>query len=147
VLKLNLGAGSQIEDGWVNHDIIALPGIDVIHDLDSFPWPWEDGEAERIRAFDVFEHVWHPLDFMRECWRVLGDGGVLDLHTVHFQSPNYHRDPDHKRASDHQTFDYWVPGTYLNERYGASYARGCHFRKIRVGLDGGDLAVTLKKIT
>jgi SAM-dependent methyltransferase len=111
-----------------------------------FPWPWEDGEAGRIRAFDVFEHVWYPLEFMRECWRVLRPGGVLDIHTVHFQSPNYHRDPDHKRASDFETWDYWIPGTYLNQRYGAAYARGCHFAKMSSGMDGTDIAIMLRKL-
>jgi SAM-dependent methyltransferase len=145
LLKLNLGAGTLPERGWVNVDVVALPGIDVVHDLDVFPWPWPDGAADRVRAYDVFEHVWHPLPFMRECWRVLRPGGVLDLHTVHHGSPNYHRDPDHKRASDGQSMDYWVPGTYLKQRYGAVYAQGCHFEKLSVRADGGDLAFLLKK--
>jgi SAM-dependent methyltransferase len=146
-VQLNLGAGSQPEPGWVNHDMLQLDGIDVVHDLDVFPWPWDDSSAERIRAFDVFEHVWHPLPFMREAWRVLKPGGLLDMHTVHWQSPNYHRDPDHKRGCDELSWDYWVPGTELNARYGAAYAQGCHFRKMRVALvDGMELAVLLKKI-
>lgn len=145
-VRLNLGAGSVLEPGYVNTDVIALPGIDVVHDLDRFPWPWLAGEAERIRAFDVFEHVWYPLEFMRECHRVLEPGGVLDIHAVHWQSPNYHKDPDHKRGLDLESWDYWVPGTYLNKRYGAAYARGCHFAKVRSGLEGGDIAIVLKKL-
>ncbi len=124
-----------------------LPGIDIVHDLDVFPWPWPDGSAERIRAFDVFEHVWHPLEFMREAWRVLRPHGVLDMHTVSARSPNYHTDPDHKRACTLESWDYWVPGTFLNQRYGAAYAQGCHFRKVSVGLtDGLEIAVLLKKV-
>ena len=64
-----------------------MPGVDMVHDLDVFPWPWEDGAIERIRAFDVFEHVWQPLPFMRECWRVLRPHGILDMHTVHWRQP------------------------------------------------------------
>ncbi len=39
--NLNLGAGKDIVDGYINHDIVELPGIDIVHDLNVFPWPWE----------------------------------------------------------------------------------------------------------
>jgi SAM-dependent methyltransferase len=146
-LRLNLGCGSMPEPGYTNVDAVQQPGVDEVWDLDLYPWPWRDEAAERIRAFDVFEHLWHPLDFMRECWRVLRPGGILDIHTVHWRSPNYHRDPDHKRASDDHSWDYWIPGTELNARYGASYAQGCHFEKVSIALvDGMELAVVLRRL-
>jgi SAM-dependent methyltransferase len=146
--RINLGAGSLPEADWVNVDVADIPGIDVVADLDAFPWPFEDGVAERVKAFDIYEHVWHPLDFMRECWRILRVGGVLNIHTAYWKNPNSYRDPDHKRFLTEESWDYWVPGTYLNSRYGAAYARGSHFEKVRVALDTpvGDLDVTLRKV-
>ena len=148
MLRINLGAGSVIEPGWVNHDLVPLPGIDVAHDLDTYPWPWDDGIADRVKAYDVFEHVWHPYPFIRECWRILRAGGVLDIHTVHYKSPNYHRDPDHKRACDPNSMDYWVKGTYLNGRYGAGAAQGCVFEHVQQPalVDGMELAFLLRKL-
>jgi len=148
-LRVNLGSGSDILPGYVNHDLLELPGIDVVHDLDVYPWPWEDGTVHRIRAFDVFEHVWHPLPFIRECWRILRRGGLLDMHTVHWQSPNYHRDPDHKRGLDEHSLDYWVPGTYLHDRYGPAYTGG--FARFEYAqpvqlVDGMELQFLLRKL-
>lgn len=147
-MKINLGAGSQPREGWVNVDRFPLPGIDVAHDLDVLPWPFKDDEADRIDGFDIYEHVadWHG--FMQECHRILRAGGVLYLHTAYWRNPNSFRDPDHKRFLHEDSFDYWVPGTYLNLRYGAAYAAGRHFEKIAVTLDTplGDLNVTLRKI-
>jgi Methyltransferase domain len=145
-MLLNLGAGSFPEPGWVNVDAVALPGIDAVHDLDTFPWPWPDGQVQRIKAYDVFEHVDKPLEFMRECWRVLEPGGMLDIHSCYWRSKNAFTDPTHKRACTDETWDYWVPGTYLNQRYGAAYAQGRHFEKVKLGMDGTELAVLLKKI-
>jgi SAM-dependent methyltransferase len=147
-MRVNLGAGSMPEPGWVNVDIVKVDGVDVVHDLDVFPWPFADGEAERIKAFDVYEHVNEPLAFMRECHRILRKGGVLAIHTAYWKNPDSYRDPDHKRFLTEESFDYWVPGTYLNARYGDAYAQGCHFEKVRVALDTplGDLDVVLRKV-
>ena len=36
-MKVNLGAGSDIRPGWINHDLVKLQGIDVTHDLNVMP--------------------------------------------------------------------------------------------------------------
>ena len=35
--KLHIGCGHDIKEGWVNHDLAQLPGVDIVHDLNSFP--------------------------------------------------------------------------------------------------------------
>lgn len=146
--RINLGAGSLPKDGWVNVDLAPLPGIDVVCDLEQTPWPFEDDVAERVEAFDIYEHVYNWRGFMAECHRILKVGGVLHIHTAYYKNPNSFRDPDHKRFLHEDSFDYWVPGTYLNGRYGPAYAGGRHFEKVRVALDTpiGDLDVTLRKV-
>lgn len=147
-MKLNLGCGSVPEDGYVNVDAWDQPGVDVVHNLDVFPWPWADGSAEYIRAYDVYEHVDHPLEFMAECHRILEPGGGLYIHTAYWKNVHSFADPTHKRFLTEESFDYWIPGNYRNQRYGAAYARGRHFEKIDIHLDGplGDLNVTLRRI-
>lgn len=147
-MRLNLGAGSLSEPNWVNVDRAVLPGIDVVCDLEKTPWPWGDNSIERIRAFDVYEHVINWYGFMQECHRVLVPNGVLFIHTSYYKNPSSYCDPDHKRFLTEQSFDYWVPGTYLNSRYGPAYANGRHFEKVDVHLDTpiGDLNVTLRKL-
>lgn len=147
-MRVNLGAGSMPEPNWVNVDSFPLPGIDVVHDLDTTPWPFEDNSVERIKAFDVFEHVVNWRGFMQECHRILVPDGILYIHTSYYKNPGSYRDPDHKRFLHEESFDYWVPGTYFNQRYGPAYAGGRHFRKLDVHLDTpvGDLNVTLQKI-
>lgn len=147
-VRLNLGAGSTPEPDWHNVDMIQLPGIDTVHDLNVTPWPWPDASAVEVKAIDVFEHVDNALDFMSECWRVMKGGAELYIHTSYHGEVGSFTDPTHKRFCTLNTFDYWVPGTYLNQRYGAAYARGCHFEKVSISLDGdpGYLNVMLRKL-
>lgn len=147
-MRLNLGAGSLPMAGWINTDLVAMPGIDVAHDLDQLPWPWPDASSEEIRAYDVFEHVGNPLGFMAECWRVLQPGGLLRLHTCHIGNPvNAFTDPTHKRFLTPASFDYWIRGTALHERYGLAYALGnpdVGFNLVSREI-GSDLAITLAR--
>lgn len=145
--KLNLGAGDLPLAWHINVDITPLPGIDVVHDLDVVPWPWEDSSIDEIQGFDIFEHVDKPLEFMNECARVLKSGGVLNLHTNYWKSENAYTDPTHKRFCTERTFDYWIKDTEFNVRYGKAYTRdGGEFEKIYIRLDGTELVVRLRRL-
>ena len=53
-MKLNLGAGNDSRSGYVNHDIQQLEGIQIVHDLNSYPWPWEDNSIQYIFIVNQF---------------------------------------------------------------------------------------------
>lgn len=71
-MKIDIGAGNTIEDGWVSWDI--KDGRDC-RDLDGIA----DSSVDEIRASHVLEHVpmCHTMVALREWRRVLKPGGRL----------------------------------------------------------------------
>ena len=146
-MRLNVGCGGKVRDGWVNVDAHPLPGVDVVHDLDVFPWPFEDGSCDRVVAEHVFEHVARPVEFVLECWRVLEPGGVLTVTCPHWTSENAFTDPTHVRFVTDRTFDYWCVGEPLNGPLGAQFLGDVYrFRKRRTVRRGGDITFRLVKV-
>jgi ubiquinone/menaquinone biosynthesis C-methylase UbiE len=121
-MKLNLGCGRGVIDGYVNVDRVKFPGVDIVHDLDQAPWPVADAVVEEIQAWHVFEHVRDPCLFMCEAWRVLREGGKLVVVTPVWTHPTSFTDPTHLRHCTPETWDYWVPGTvyYEPDAYGVA---------------------------
>ena len=39
--KLHLGCGKVIKKGFINLDSVKLKGVDVVHNLDVYPWPFK----------------------------------------------------------------------------------------------------------
>ena len=54
-MKLNIGAGKEILEGYIQHDIADLPGIDIVHDLNIYPWPWKSNSIDEILILDVLD--------------------------------------------------------------------------------------------
>ncbi len=135
-MRLNLGAGSAVLAGWCNLDRAALPGVDVVHDLDVRPWPFDTGSMDQIVAKDIFEHVADPVLFMTECHRILRPGAGLFIQCPYYRGRDAFTDPTHRRFPTEHTFDFWIPGTVLHAANNAAYG-GVSFaqRYIEVSLE------------
>lgn len=123
-MKLNLGAGNDIRVGYINHDLVALPGIDVVHDLDSYPWPWANESVDEVIARDLLEHLDNFVTAMEELHRILRPGGKAKVQVPYWNSWCRHADPTHKRGFHELAFQFFDPrSVYCQERHYYSTAR------------------------
>lgn len=109
--KLHIGCGNQILDGWVNHDLAPLPGVDVVHDLAELPWPFADGEFEEIRMHHVLEHLSETVATVEELHRISAPGARVEIRVPYWNSQDFGTDPTHKAAFNEHSFDYFDPST------------------------------------
>ncbi|NQY73421.1 MAG: methyltransferase domain-containing protein [Candidatus Margulisbacteria bacterium] len=107
--KLQIGCGHVIKKGWVNHDLVSLPGVDVTHDLDQFPWPWEDQVFEEVYMKDVLEHVSDVIKTLEELHRIMKPGGKIFVAVPYWNSFEAITDPTHKNQFNEFTFQFFDP--------------------------------------
>jgi cyclopropane fatty-acyl-phospholipid synthase-like methyltransferase len=145
VKRIHLGCGKHPKPMYINVDKYELPGVDVVHDLDKQPWPFDTEAYDEIVGVDIIEHVVNADGFMNECARILKPGGILNLRTCYYLSKNAFSDFDHKHFPTDESFDYWIKGTYFNQEYGHK-TEGRLFEKLRIELVNGELEVALRRI-
>jgi SAM-dependent methyltransferase len=92
---LDVGCGSAKTPGAVGLDISADTQADIVHDLDTFPYPIEDSSFDHVLMQDVLEHVRNPIRVVEELHRILRPDGRLLLRTPHFSSALAYSDPSH----------------------------------------------------
>jgi predicted SAM-dependent methyltransferase len=105
---LNLGCGQKRLDGAVNLDRVATVNPDVVHDLDKFPWPFEESQFSEVVANDVIEHCSNIVATMEEIHRVCRNGAVVRITTPHFSSANSFTDPTHRYHFSYFSFHYFT---------------------------------------
>jgi hypothetical protein len=110
--KINLGAGNDIRREYENHDSIALPGIDLIHDLNTYPWPWNNEKADEILAIDILEHLDDFMMAMEELHRVMKTGALVHIKVPYWNSAYSCIDPTHRRGFHEQTFHFFDPKSH-----------------------------------
>ena len=88
------GAGARV-DGYVNVDLVALPGVDVVANAERLPF--RGSVFQRVECDAVLEHVECPDRVMGEIERVLAPGGF-----AHIVSPFCH--PFHEYPRDFRRF-------------------------------------------
>jgi len=123
-MKLNLGAGKDIRPGYLNHDIADLSGIHSVHNLDEYPWPWDDQSFSEVVAIDVLEHLDNFVRSVEEIHRILKPKGSVMIRVPYWNSWCAYADPTHKRGFHEitfQFFDYRSP-YYIQRDY---YTKAC----------------------
>ena len=111
--QLNVGSGEFPKEGFVNVDFYARIEPDVSHDLNSFPYPFEENRFELIEADHVLEHLNDPFGVMKELHRIAADGAQIVIRVPHFSRGFTHA--DHRRGFD-LSFPY-----YFNPSFQGGY--------------------------
>lgn len=120
--KLVLACGKEQREGFVHHDREALwPHIDVSHDLNVFPYPWEDNSWDYIEMANIIEHLrGESIQVMDELWRIMAPDGYLFIQTAEAGSWQLSYDPTHTRGFYLGSFDYFDPDTRAGTQYSYS---------------------------
>ncbi len=105
---LHLGCGLKPIPGAVNVDMHASTRPDVVHDLNTRPWPFSDNSFEEIIASDVIEHLDDIVATMEEIHRVGVGGAVVKLTVPHFSSANAFTDITHRHWFSWFSFHYFT---------------------------------------
>jgi predicted SAM-dependent methyltransferase len=103
-MKLNIGCGKDIKEGYVNLDVVDYGG-NQIHDLNKFPYPYEDNSFDEVFASHILEHLDNFHDYITEIYRILKPGGLLIVYAPFFLNTKYFGEPDHKIPFSIRTFD------------------------------------------
>ena len=100
-MKLNLGSGSKILDGYTNVDKYDYYKPDIVHDLEIFPYPFEDNSVDEILLSHVLEHIGQSPDIflkiIKEFYRICKNDSLIKIIVPHPRHDDFISDPTHVR--------------------------------------------------
>jgi len=109
---LDLGCGNNKykskKDMVIGIDNVKLKNVDVIHDLNKFPYPFKKNEFDLIYTSHTLEHLDNLDKVFQELIRIIKPRGRILIRVPHFSCGVSYRDPTHKRLFSYFTFDYFT---------------------------------------
>ena len=86
-MNLNLGCGNKILEGYTNVDKYDYYNCDVVHDLETFPYPFEDNSVDNILLCHVLEHIGQDPEIfnniLTELYRICKPEASIDIIVPH----------------------------------------------------------------
>ena len=127
---VELGCGDKAaplsEDGRIGIDLVDLPHVDIVANLEEGLSFLPDASVDKLYARSLFEHINNFDRLLSEVIRVLKNDGVCHLMVPHFANPYHYSDPTHVRFFGLYSFFYYshekrhfrrqVPSFYTESR-------------------------------
>ena len=107
MIKLNLGCGFRLIEGYINIDNRPEVNPDLIWDITD-GLPYKDNEIDEVRTWDFLEHIpiGKTVGVIEEIWRVLKSGGIFESFTPDAENgQGAFQDPTH--------LSFWVENSWL----------------------------------
>ncbi len=95
-------------EGFIGVDRIKMEAVDVVHDMNVFPYPFADDSIEEAHLFNILEHLPDTIRVIEEIWRICKPGAVVRIGVPYYNSPGAFADPTHLRFFTESTFDYFT---------------------------------------
>ena len=116
-MKVDLACGDNKREGYIGVDIVETSSTDVVHNLNVYPWPFEDGSVDEIFCSHYIEHIPHDVNnsdnrdgliqFMDELYRILKPEGKIEIVAPYYKNERAFGDPTHRRYIGDLSFLYW----------------------------------------
>lgn len=106
-VRIDLACGQRKEPGFIGLDKFAGPDVDIVHDIETYPWPFEDNSVDEVICRHYVEHVKDLMAFMNELYRVMKTGAKAAIVAPYYSSIRAWQDPTHVRAISEVSFLYY----------------------------------------
>ena len=125
---LDLGCGLHKVPGSVGLDVVPLDSVDVVHDLNVYPYPFAANTFDCIRVIHVIEHLQSVVKTMEEIHRIAKPNAVVKIVTPHHSDSSSWQDPTHIWHLNTGSFN------FFEENYETNYYSSARFRVKRVSV-------------
>ncbi len=105
--RLDIACGQNKAPGFFGVDIAKTKDVDVVWDLEQFPWPFPDNSVDEATCSHYVEHTKDLMKFMNEVYRILKPGAKILILAPYYNSMRAWQDPTHTRAISEATFLYY----------------------------------------
>jgi len=120
---LDVGCGPFKLPGAIGLDKLAVRGVDIVCDLNRYPWPLEDNSFDRVVCRHVISHLNNVVDAMEELHRITRPGGRVEIVVPHFSSDNAFTDVTTRCFFGYRSMDYFCVDRPLKYRYSSKEFR------------------------
>jgi SAM-dependent methyltransferase len=131
---IELGCGSsKIQPGAIGIDMVDLPGVDIVCNLEEGLPFLPDECADIVYSSHFLEHLSDLHLVMSESFRILKKGGVMKGRVPHFSNPYFYSDYTHKTSFGLYSFCYFSKQTPF-KRGVPTFYNSVNFKIIRIKL-------------
>jgi hypothetical protein len=95
LVKLDLGCGMNVEEGFIGVDKVKGDKVKVMLDLASGKWPWKDNSVDEIKAHQFFQYLTgtQRVFVLNEMFRVLKPGAKATVQSTPWSHERAYADP------------------------------------------------------
>ena len=111
--KVDLGCGLSKPEGFIGIDRIAMPGVDLIGDLDG-TLPLECDSVDLLYASHSLEHARDIMHTMREVYRVCKHGAQVCIVAPYYEQKLNVANPYHLNVFNEHTPRFWTTSPIAN---------------------------------
>ena len=106
---IDLGCGNKKRAGAIGVDFNDRTQADIVHDLNKFPYPFEDASVDQVYIDNCLEHLDDVIGVMEELYRIVKPGGMVKVIVPYFRSKWAFVDPTHTHFFSVDSFAYFDP--------------------------------------
>jgi Methyltransferase domain len=110
IWKLDLGCGETKQQDFTGVDKYKVNGVDIVHDLTKYPWPFKDNSVSDVHCSHFVEHLTgqERILFFNELYRIMIPGGKAKIITPYYKSIRAYQDPTHAFPPVCENFYYYL---------------------------------------